>query len=894
MNFNHKHNSGFLRGAVAVLAFALGAALLPSAGEKASAGGCRSIGGGTHTCSGAANPASDTGNTATATSGQRLVITTEPGFGMNVMTGNALRIVTSAGATGLEATFSGPISSRGRHGIDVFHVNGEAAITLGIVNAAENGLNFNWDARANRGDLTVNATGAITAGGSGISATYRGTGSVGINSVSVNAMDDGIYVSATSSSDSVTINAMGDITSGARGIHADHAGRGALSIFLAPNANIMTTGLWGIDASANTVGRPTSAVTGGMDIMVMGNINASGSTDSSGILAIHDSKGDVSITVDGAIYSTGSRLGRGIDARLGANASDLTINVNGDITSVMDDGIATDHGGTGDVTVNIAPGASVNAGDIGISVSADSSEGDIILDIEGMVRSGDSTPSAINIGTGNSALVILRASSDITGSVSTASSNSVVELAAATVPTTNTPSLNLGQLSGFDTVRKTGPEMWEITGGTVNAEFSLDNGALSLDENADVTINANFAGNGGRLVLSANFASDGALSANSGLFIDGDVTGSTPVDLRISGNPNAAARIDNIITVTGTNSASSFTAGAADSGIYAYGLNYSEGAWSFVRQGSSATARVIESYAATLAELSSLPSLRQRLEGRIWSGEKEGIGVWGRVEGAVSKFEPGASTANSEYEIQDTRIRFGADLPLEEVEGLTLGGNVWFGLANTDVSPGDGEIETTGYSVAATATMEHSDFYVDGQFQYALFSSDLSSSNLSASGSDATAFSASGELGYRYPLGDFHVTPQAQVTWVTADFDDFRNSRGSMETASLEDGSALTGRVGVFVDKELKLQGSESELDGETGKGNVYAGLNLLVPLDGETVAKFGADNLTSELEEIAGELNIGGSYKWDDKRSVFGEAAVSLGSEITEYRANIGLRFGF
>ena len=117
------------------------------------------------------------------------------------------------------------------------------------------------------------------------------------------------------------------------------------------------------------------------------------------------------------------------------------------------------------------------------------------------------------------------------------------------------------------------------------------------------------------------------------------------------------------------------------------------------------------------------------------------------------------------------------------------------------------------------------------------------------------------------------------------------STSGGGQTASLGDGAALTGRVGVFADKEFK--GSEGEY-GDAGKGNVYAGLNLLVPLDGETAARVGAETLTSELEAVAGELNVGGSYAWGEKRGVFGEAAVSLGSEVTEYRANVGLRFGF
>ncbi|MCY4046515.1 MAG: autotransporter outer membrane beta-barrel domain-containing protein, partial [Candidatus Dadabacteria bacterium] len=882
----------------------LGTALFPGAGEKASAGMCERVSGtpGAWTCSGAADPTMDTTQSPSATHGERFVVTTEPGFGMNVATGRALSLVTVPGGS-LDATIGGTVSSRGTDAIGVQILDGTGQLTTpAALNAAQDGIDLITTAAAD--SITVNATGAITAGNRGIYIGHQGLGAVVINSGgNINAVDNGIDVETTGiSQSSVTINATGDIRSGSLGIKAEHLGRGELSIFLAPNANIMTTGAWGIDAAANTIGH-TGNPPGGMNIMAMGNINASGSAQSGGILARHDTRGDLNITIGGDINTTGTSIGRGVDARTGVNSSALNIDVTGNITSASLGGVALDHKGTGDITVNVAPGASVNAPAAmrtgifaGISRS-NGNLGDIVVDIAGTVRGGEH---AVRTGASNSALVRLRPGANIIGAITAAGDNTTFELAAATAPFANTPSFNLGQLSGFDTVRKTGPNTWAIDGSvTVDESFSLDDGALFLDEDASVTISGNYAGNGGRLVMSANFATGGFSILN----ITNEVTGTTPIDLIIHGNPNAAARTHNVISLFGAdaaNAANHFT-GSADSGFYAFRLNCDSaaGACAFIRDGFGDVGKVIESYPATLAQLSSLPSMQQRLEGRVWQDEK-GVGVWGRVEGSVASFEPGVSTAKSEYDIQDTRIRFGADYPFEEVKGLTLGGNVWFGLANTDIAPGDGEIETTGYSVAATATMEQGNFYADGQFQYALFSSDLTSSQLSVSGSDATAFSVSGEAGYRYPLSGVNVTPQAQVIWTTADFDDFRNTLGT-ETASLEDGAALTGRVGVFVDKELKALGSESEYgDSEAGKGNVYAGLNLLVPLDGETAVRVRrgssthTDNLTSELESIAGDLSVGGSYTWGKERGVFGEAAVSLGSEIMEYRANVGLRFGF
>ena len=572
MNFNHKHNSGFLRGAVAILAIALGTALFPGAGEKASAGMCEqtTTTSGIWECSEAANPASDRQQYLTSALGGDLVVTTTDDFGMNVASGDSIWLVTTNLDLGIDATIDGLVSSRGDNGIIVSHGGtGAAAINVGaVVNAAEDGIYALTTAAAD--GITVNATGAITAGNRGINIDHQGTGAVVVYSGSINATDNGIDVETTAiSQSSVTINAMGDI-SGSSGIKAEHLGRGELSIFLAPNANIMTTGSWGIDAAANTIGH-TSNPPGGMNIMAMGDIGSSASPVRGGILADHDTRGDLNITVGGNIYTTGTSTGRGVDARTGTDASALNINVIGNITSGTG-GIAVDHLGTGDATINIAPGASVNApASMQTGIFAGASAGsDIVVDIAGMVR-GD----RYAVSTGSSAdnvLVRLRPGANIIGDITAAAGpNAAFELAAATTPFANTPSFDLSQLSGFDTIRKTGPNTWGITTGTVGAvsadTFSFDDGALFLDEGLSV-ITANFEGNGGRLVMSANFASGGVdPDSLSALTIIGDLSGTIPVDLRISGNPDAAARWTaiSVVGADGPNAANHFT-GSADSG----------------------------------------------------------------------------------------------------------------------------------------------------------------------------------------------------------------------------------------------------------------------------------------------------------------------------------------
>ncbi|MCY4047332.1 MAG: hypothetical protein OXF42_04395 [Candidatus Dadabacteria bacterium] len=866
--------------------------------------------------SGGGTSTSETGiNVETSSaSADALTITTTGDILSNTRAINA----THSGTGDLTVNATGLI--RGSYGISANHQgSGSVVINSRNINAVNRGIDVETSSTA--AAVTVNATGDIFAtdrnfNTRGINIGHSGTGAVVVHSSgAVNSGGRGISVETSPAvAGGVTVNATGDIFSESRGINISHQGAGAV---------VINSG--NINAESNGINVENSSATAAVTINAIGDIL----TRSRGISVSHEGSGAVVINSGNINVTDDDASDTGINVVTTAATGAVTINATGDITTERR-AINATHRGGGDFVVNIPSGVSVTSNaSAGILIVKNVNDGgSIIVDVEGSVVSNASSPVAINItntgpsgGSSSNHVVRLRPGFSIEGEIQTAGSreDSTLELADATSPSAEIGRVNFNEL-GFpstDIVRKTGSSTWEVTGAMTQRldSFSIEGGTLALTgdaafnaqefylnsaatmlltESANVALGANFVGNGGRLILSANF--EGNTPNASRLSISHAVTGITPIDLQISGAPNAADLMT--LTTTPLISASgadedNFQIREAAAGIYTYTLNYieAEDAWRLVQAGLSSASGVIESYAATLAKLSSLSSMRQRLEGRVRAeeaGEKEETGIWGRIEGSLAEFEPGVSTTGSTYEIQDARIRFGADVPLEDT-GLTFGGNIWFGLATTDISPANGKIETNGYAAAITAAFERNDFYADGQFQYALFSGDLSAPGLAASGSDATALSASAEVGYGVPVGGVNITPQAQVVWVSADFDDI-NIGG--QTASLEDGGALTGRVGVFVDRELK--GSESEYGGNAGEGSVYAGLNLLVPLDGETAARVGGENLTSELEEIAGDFSVGGSYSWGGKHSIFGEAAVSLGSEVMEYRANVGLSLGF
>ncbi|OOL13584.1 hypothetical protein BRY73_24710 [Ochrobactrum sp. P6BS-III] len=339
---------------------------------------------------------------------------------------------------------------------------------------------------------------------------------------------------------------------------------------------------------------------------------------------------------------------------------------------------------------------------------------------------------------------------------------------------------------------------------------------------------------------------------------------------------------------------------------------------------------VYEAYAQSLLGLNGLSTLQQRVGNRVWAGSGnrviaqgadaiqpyaapeeagvaiEGNGVWGRIEGAHHRMEPGRSTTGVDYNQNVFKMQAGVDGLLTETEAGRLIGavSVHYVHGSTKASSiydtinGGGKISTDGYGLGGTLTWYgQNGFYFDAQGQATWYDSDLSfdGGNRSlADGNTGFGYALSLEGGKRFAIDpQWSITPQAQLVYSRVKFDDFNDTFGA--GVSFDKGASLQGRLGVTLDHQTSWQNDK----GLMNRTKVYGIANLYYEFLEGTRVDVSDVSFANRQDRTWGGLGIGGSYNWDnDKFSVYGEGLVdtSLNNFGDSYsvKGNIGFRVKF
>ena len=296
-------------------------------------------------------------------------------------------------------------------------------------------------------------------------------------------------------------------------------------------------------------------------------------------------QGSISINVNGTVSGLGAR-GDGIYASIYS-----TIGGSVDITAATVTGgrfgiFVYNDKGTGNVSISVSGTVTGGTGashaaiktlgssgrNVTISLSSGASVGttggNAIVDTGGnanvTVNTGASITGKVNLGAGNDTLTFSGgAFSNVTEMKGGAGNDSLTFSGGASgamsgVSEWETVSIQSGSTVSFGTGTHT-LTMGTLTvasGGTLNVGDDSDTG----DE---LTVSGNFAG-GGTVILDANFSLTSSGADN--LTISGNVTGATTLNLSRIGtgnltDANSAARIDGVISVTGTVAAGAFSLG---------------------------------------------------------------------------------------------------------------------------------------------------------------------------------------------------------------------------------------------------------------------------------------------------------------------------------------------
>ncbi|MET4635365.1 autotransporter outer membrane beta-barrel domain-containing protein [Kaistia defluvii] len=382
-----RESATFAVGTISLLA--LGGLLLSTPASYA--GDCTALP--ASVCSGAADSANDTTQTFT---GSDISIVTDPGFGLDVASGNA--ITSTSGTDGFSFDdANGSAITGNNYGLEI-HNSSSGDI---VVKSDGHITGTNWDAieatnNAGTGDIIVEAN-DLDAGRRGVEAVNNGTGVIDIKvSGTINSGWDGILASGGAASTGIKIDAY-DINAGTHGIDiSGNAGTGDVSV-KANNIDAVNNGI-NVDTSPNTgnftvdVNKITSGdngiygfASGNGEVKIT--VHDSIVADDNGIwLDVNASAGAGAVNIDVGNIDAGNE---GINVDTNANTTDLTITAN-DITSGAS-GIHFTHSGSGDISItahDIDAGEDIELFAFGIWSDTAVSTHDFTIDVNS-IKSGD-------------------------------------------------------------------------------------------------------------------------------------------------------------------------------------------------------------------------------------------------------------------------------------------------------------------------------------------------------------------------------------------------------------------------------------------------------------------------------------------------------------------------
>ncbi|HEV2514239.1 MAG TPA: autotransporter outer membrane beta-barrel domain-containing protein [Devosia sp.] len=382
-----------------------------------------------------------------------------------------------------------------------------------------------------------------------------------------------------------------------------------------------------------------------------------------------------------------------------------------------------------------------------------------------------------------------------------------------------------------------------------------------------LTVNGDFTSNGGTLEIEAELGGDG-FPADLLLINGNSLLGLAPTlvqVINVGGLGGPATNGTKIIDVAGgTSDAGAFVLdGPAIGGAYSYQLVQDNLDWYLRNSGELApTTPTFENYPVALLGMIDLPTLRQRVGDRTDAAE----GIWTRIEGGAGHYEASGSSTGASYDGSYFLTQIGLEGTLQQSsEGsLTAGLTAQYSRHTADVASsfGDGSNLTESLGFGASLTWRGAEgTYLDLQGQLASFASDLEAVGYTLVEDNAgDGLAVSLETGHKFDLDDsWSLTPQAQLSYASVDFEHFTDYFGS--EISLGKGDSLVGRFGVAIDYAT----AGVYEDGRASSSKLYGIANVTYEfLDGATVVVSGTD-LNYSGQKFGAELGVGGALEWAD-----------------------------
>ncbi|MGV0909714.1 autotransporter outer membrane beta-barrel domain-containing protein [Martelella sp. FOR1707] len=395
-----------------------------------------------------------------------------------------------------------------------------------------------------------------------------------------------------------------------------------------------------------------------------------------------------------------------------------------------------------------------------------------------------------------------------------------------------------------------------------------------------MTVTGNLTG-GGTLAIDVDLAN----AIGDSLTVNGaNLGGVTTLSLNELSTGYASGKAIEIITLDGGEQGTFVLPGYNVSGAYAYALSEVGNQYFLTGDFSNATP-VYEALPELMLTLNRPDSLQDRVGERYWNlGDVADPGyVWADFTGGREHYDGTEGTLNASYNADIYRLRMGVDAQFGETEsGFAVGGLVFqYANASADVSSrvGGGDVVTQLFGMGATMTWYGTNgFYLDGQAFGNVINNDITIAGMpTLSMQQSYGYSLSAETGYRFDVAPgWAVTPQAQLTWGSVNFDDFTGVYN--EDVSLVNGDSLAARMGLQTDYRTDWTTATGEARSASfhGIANVYYDFT-----NDPSEVRVSGVNMSTDDGDWTGEIGIGGSYTWlNGKLGINGDVTASTGLE--------------
>ncbi|MDM3888856.1 autotransporter outer membrane beta-barrel domain-containing protein [Pseudomonas sp. BCRC 81390] len=485
-----------------------------------------------------------------------------------------------------------------------------------------------------------------------------------------------------------------------------------------------------------------------------------------------------------------------------------------------------------------------------------------------------------------------------------------------------------GSMQGVDKVAVADSAAWIINGDSSIGQLN-NAGTVAFSDGAagrTLTVEGNYAGNGGTLVFNSVLGGDDSLTDK--LIVKGDTSGTTSVRVNNLGGSGAKTLNGIELITVGGNSAGEFQqSGRIAAGAYDYHLVRGEGAnsgnWYLSNELSDpdnpdpgpgpAPTLVVRpeggAYAANLYAMNTLfdASVSER------SGETEradtvaangsSTNLWMKNSGGHQRATDNSGQLNTHT--NRYALLLGADL----AGGLTRDGGAWragafagygysHGTTTSQLTNHHAGSEVKGYTTGVYGTWyadgnSEQGLYTDAVLQYSWFDAQVTGEDVAKETYSASGVSTSLEAGYvfRNALDNgsaWYLQPKAKVFWSGVTPDDHREDNGTIVSSDGSD--TLSVSVGARAFLKLNYSGDDTLVDSFKPfvEANwIHNSRQAGVTLDGASVSQVGTRNIA--------EFKAGAEGRVNRDLTVTAALAQQAGTDnFSDTAASLALRWSF